>query len=79
MKIGDLVKHGWTEGKHGLITDIIDRTHSCAPGENIRIYDIPLCAYTIYVRIYVYNMTYVRTYTVRISYATVCTVCTVHQ
>ena len=40
MKIGDLVKHGWTEGKHGLITDISDRTHSCAPGENIRIYDI---------------------------------------
>ena len=40
MKIGDLVKHGWTEGKHGLSTDIIDRTHSGAPGENIRIYDI---------------------------------------
>jgi hypothetical protein len=40
VKIGDLVKHGWTEGKHGLITDIIDRTHSCDPGENIRIYDI---------------------------------------
>jgi len=40
MKVGDLVKHGWTEGKHGLITDIVNRTHSCAPGENICIYDI---------------------------------------
>ena len=40
MKIGDLVKHGWTEGKHGLITDIVDRVHSYAPGEKIRIYDI---------------------------------------
>ena len=40
MKVGDLVKHGWTKGKHGLITDIIDRPHSYAPGENIRIYDI---------------------------------------
>ena len=40
MKVGDLVKHGWTKGKHGLITDIIDRPHSCAPGEIIRIYDI---------------------------------------
>ena len=40
MKVGDLVKHGWTKGKHGLITDIVDRPHSCAPGQDIRIYDI---------------------------------------
>jgi len=40
MKVGDLVKHGWTKGKHGLITKITDRPHSYSPGEDIRIYDI---------------------------------------
>tara|TARA_Y100000034_G_scaffold97765_1_gene119500 strand:- start:1254 stop:1451 length:198 start_codon:yes stop_codon:yes gene_type:complete len=40
MKVGDLVKHGWTKGKHGLITKITDRRHRYSPGEDIRIYDI---------------------------------------
>ena len=40
MKVGDLVKHGWIEGKHGLITRVTDKPHSYDPGKMLRAYDI---------------------------------------